>query len=65
MVALGILITVALIAAFDASAAGGAKEWYLIEPPVDETSDFGHGVLDEAPLNQWKRIATYDTRERV
>jgi len=51
MVALGILITVALIAAFDASAAGGAKEWYLIEPPVDETSDFGHGVLDEAPLN--------------
>jgi hypothetical protein len=56
-IGLVVSITVVLIAAFDAWARDGAKEWYLMEPPVDET----FGVLDQAPLNQWKRIATYDT----
>ena len=36
----------------------GAKGWYLIEPPVDETSN---RILNQAPLPQWKPIATYDT----
>jgi hypothetical protein len=57
-IGLAVLMTVALMAAFDASA---AELWYLMEPPVDETSNVSFGVLDQAPLNQWKRIATYDT----
>jgi hypothetical protein len=60
-IGLAVSITVVLVAAFDASARGGAKEYYLMEPPVDETSNYSFGVLDKAPLNQWKRIATYDT----
>ena len=60
-IGLAILITVALITPFDARAGEGAKGWYLMEPPVDETSNFGYGVLDQAPLNQWKRIATFST----
>jgi len=26
-----------------------------------KTSNFGHGVLDRAPLYQWKRIASFST----
>jgi hypothetical protein len=56
------LWTVALlIAPFDSLASDGATRWYLLEPPVDETSNFGYGVLDQAPLTKWTRIATYDT----
>jgi len=44
------------------AAGEGAKEWYLMEPPVDETSNISFGVLDQAPLTQWHRIATYDTQ---
>ena len=55
-------MTVALLMApFGALASEGAKGWYLMEPPVDETSDLGFGVLDQAPLTQWARIATYST----
>ena len=59
-IGLALLMAVALIA-LDASAGAGSKEWYLMEPPVDEASNFGYGVLDQAPLNQWKRIATFST----
>ena len=38
-----------------------ARSWYLLEPPVDETSNVVFGILAQAPLNQWKRIATYDS----
>ena len=56
------LWTVALlIAPFDSLAGDGATRWYLLEPPVDGTSNFGYGVLDQAPLTKWTRIATYDT----
>src|SRR5262249_53360921 len=59
---LAVLVAAPLVvAACAASADGGPKEWYLLEPPVDETSNISFGVLDQAPLSQWKRIATYDT----
>src|SRR5262249_34437874 len=59
---LAVLVAAPLVvAACAASADGGPKEWYLLEPPVDETSNISFGVLDQAPLNQWKRVATYDT----
>jgi hypothetical protein len=48
-----------LIAPFAAVVSGGAKQWLLLEPPVDETSEFGR-VLDEAPLPRWIRIGTFD-----
>ena len=55
-------MTVALlIAQSDAPAGEDEKRWYLMEPPVDETSSFGHGVLDQAPLSTWHRIATFTT----
>ena len=49
-----------LIALFAAVASGNAKGWYLLEPPVDETSDLG-AVLDQAPVRRWTRIGTYST----
>ena len=49
-----------LIALFAAVVSGGVNVWYLLEPPVDETSDLGK-VLDQAPLRQWTRIGTYNT----
>lgn len=58
---LAILITVALATPFDAPAGQAVDGWYLMEPPVDETSNLGYGVLDQAPLNQWKRIAAFST----
>ena len=61
-IGLEVLITVAsLFALFGALAGEGTKEWYLMEPPVDETSNVVFGILNQAPLPQWKRIATYDT----
>src|SRR5262245_54934579 len=61
-IGLAVLIAIAsFIAPCNATAADVAKGWYLMEPPIDETSNFGHGVLDQAPFIQWKRIATYDT----
>ena len=56
-----LLIVVLLSAPFNARAAEGTKGWYLVEPPVDETSNVLFGIQNQAPLNQWKRIATYDT----
>jgi hypothetical protein len=50
-----------LVAPSSASAGEDEKRWYLMEPPVDETSSFGHGVLDQAPLSRWHRIATFST----
>ena len=50
-----------LIAASDAPAGEDEKRGYLMEPPVDETSSFGHGVLDQAPLSRWCRIATFSS----
>ena len=62
VIGLAVLITVALlIAPFDVLEGEDVKGWYLLEPPVEETSDFGFGVLDQAPLTQWNRIATYST----
>ena len=55
------MTVVLLIARGDALAGEGARSWYLLEPPVDETSNVVFGILAQAPLNQWKRIATYDT----
>ena len=62
LIALAVWLTVALlIAPFDSLAGEGAKPWYLLEPPVDETSNVVFGILAQAPLTQWKRVATYDT----
>ena len=59
---IGLWMTVVLlIAPVDALTDGGARSWYLLEPPVDETSNVVFGILAQAPLNQWKRIATYDS----
>jgi len=59
---IGLWMTVVLlIAPGDTPAGEGARSWYLLEPPVDETSNVVFGILAHAPLNQWKRIATYDT----
>ena len=52
------MTVVLLIAPVDAAASDGAGSWYLLEPPVDETSNV---ILAQAPLNQWKRVATYDS----
>jgi hypothetical protein len=61
-----LFVTVALLMApFGALASEGAKGWYLMEPPVDETSDLGFAVLDQAPLTQWARIATSVLRPLV
>ena len=61
-IGLAVLITVlSLIAQFDPLAGEGTKGWYLLGPPVDETSNVLFGILNQAPLTQWKCIATYDT----
>lgn len=52
---------VSIIASFGVHAGGGTKSWYLLQPPVDETSNVTFGILHQAPLSQWTRIATYDT----
>ena len=52
---------VSLIASFGVHAGGRTKSWYLLQPPVDETSNVTFGILHQAPLSQWTRIATYDT----
>jgi len=58
-VGVAVLITImSLIAAVGVLAGEGAKGWYLLEPPVDETSN---RILNQAPLTQWKRVATYDS----
>src|SRR5215468_5291016 len=61
-IGLAVLITlISLIAPFDLVAGDGPKGWYLLEPPVDETSHVLCDILNQAPLTQWTRIATYDT----
>ena len=61
-IGIAVLITfVALIAPFSVLAGDGTKVWYLLEPPVDETSRASFGILSQAPLTHWKRVATYDT----
>ena len=61
-IGLAFLISViSLIAPFGVLAGEGAKGWYLLEPPVDEKSNVVFGILNQAPLTEWKRIATYDT----
>ena len=52
---------VSLIASFGVHAGAGTKSWYLLQPPVDETLNVTFGILHQAPLSQWTRIATYDT----
>jgi hypothetical protein len=54
------MVLVLLMGLFDPLATAGARRWFLLEPPVDETSELGK-VLDEAPIAQWNRIGTYDT----
>jgi len=54
-------LTVALLIGASDAAGDDESRWYLMEPPVDETSTFGHGVLDQAPLSAWTRIATFRT----
>ena len=49
-----LLIVVLLLVRFHAMAGGGTKGWYLMEPPVDEASNVLLGILNQAPLNQWK-----------
>jgi hypothetical protein len=62
LIGLAVLVTVELlIAPFFALAGESAERWYLLEPPVDETSNVLFGILNQAPLTQWHRIATYDT----
>jgi hypothetical protein len=61
-IGLAIFTTVVLLSApFGVYGGEGPKGWYLLEPPVDETSNVVFGILNQAPLPQWKRIATYDT----
>ena len=61
-IGLAVLITIlSLIARFGVLAGEGTKGWYLLEPPVDETSNVLFGILNQAPLTQWKRVATYDS----
>ena len=58
-----VVITVLLLlAASDARSGDGAKGLYLLEPPVDETSNVGFGILIQAPLTRWNRIATFGTK---
>jgi hypothetical protein len=58
-IGLAALMTVALaVVPVDAPAGEANKDWYLLEPPVDETSN---RILNQASLTQWHRIATYDT----
>ncbi len=62
LIGLAVLITgVSLIALFDPLAGERSQEWYLLEPPVDETSNVVFGIWNQAPLTRWNRIATYDT----
>ena len=56
-----LIIIMSLIAASDVLTGEGTKGWYLLEPPVDETSNVLFGILNQAPLTQWKRVATYDS----
>jgi len=57
---LAVLISVvSLIAPFGVPVGEGAEGWYLLEPPVDERSNVTFGILTQAPLRQWKRVATY------
>jgi len=50
LIGLTVLITVlSLIAPFDPLAGEGTKGWYLLEPPVDETSNLLFGILNHAP----------------
>ena len=59
---LAALMTVALaVVSPDALAGEATKDWFLLEPPVDETSNVLFGILNQAPLTQWHRIATYDS----
>jgi hypothetical protein len=59
---IGLWMTVVLlIAPIDVLADEGARSWYLLEPPVEETSNVVFGIWAQAPLNQWKRVATYDS----
>src|SRR4030095_16435192 len=59
---IGLWMTVVLLfAPCDPAAGESTKGWYLMEPPVDETSNVVFGILSQAPLNQWKHIATYDS----
>jgi len=61
-IAFAVLITIlSLIARFGVLAGEGTKAWHLLEPPVDETSNVLFGILNQAPLTQWKRVATYDS----
>jgi len=50
-----------LLTASDAPAGDGATGWYLLGPPIDETSNVGFGILIQAPLTRWNRIATFGT----
>jgi hypothetical protein len=57
---LALLIALVWVIAPSVALAGeGSTDWYLMEPPVDETSSVGYGVLDSAPLTRWTRIAKY------
>ncbi len=57
-----LMMVASLIALFDAPAGvAGGKQWYLMEPPVDDVSDLESRIRDQAPLTQWTRIATYGT----
>ena len=61
-IGLAVLTTVvSLMAPFGVLAGEGTTGWYLLEPPVDETSNVLFGVLNQAPLIQWNRVATYET----
>jgi hypothetical protein len=59
------MTVVLLIAPVDAAVSDGASSWYLLEPPVDETSNVAFGILAQAPLNQWKRVRHMTLRPRV
>jgi hypothetical protein len=55
-----LMVLVLIIGAFYSLATASALKWFLLEPPVEGTSELGR-VLDEAPIAQWNRIGTYDT----
>ena len=56
---IGLAVSISVVSLIAPSVSEGAEGWYLLEPPVDETSNVSFGILTQAPLSQWKRVATY------
>jgi hypothetical protein len=58
---IGLAVLITIMSLIAPLAGEGTKGWYLLEPPVDETSKVLFGILNQAPLTQWKRVGVYDS----